>query len=713
MRTNIKIILFALIFGISFYLFQSFGLGQHLTLEALKSQQSNLQMFYASNPTQMIIGYMLVYIFVTALSLPGAVIMTLAGGAVFGLFAGTIIVSFASTIGATCAFLVSRFLLRDSIQNRFSDKIAGFNDGIKKEGAFYLFTLRLVPIFPFFLINLAMGVTPLRTSIFFIVSQIGMLPGTAAFVNAGTELSQITSLQGILSPGLLLSFAIIGLMPLISKSLIGLLKARKVYSRFKKPATFDYNLIAIGGGAAGLVSTYIGAAVKAKVALIEKHKMGGDCLNTGCVPSKALIKSAKILNNIKRSKEFGIQSASSQYEFSDIMERVQRVIKKIEPHDSIERYSKLGVDCLAGTAKIKSPWEIEVNGKILTTKNIVIATGARPFIPSIPGLEKIKYYTSDDIWELRDMPKRMIVLGGGAIGSELAQAFARIGCQVTQVERGPRIMGREDTDVSELIMEQFKNEGIDLHVNTEVKEITVDQGKQHLVCSTPSGTRHLEFDALLLAVGRAANVKGFGLEELGIDISARGSVVVDEYLRTKYPNIYACGDVAGPYQFTHTASHMAWYCAVNALFGQFKKFKVDYRVIPWATFTDPEVARVGINELEAKEKGIDYELYKYELSDLDRAIADEEDRGFVKVLLQPGTDKILGVTIAGPHAAEIIIEYVTAMKHNLGLNKILGTIHIYPTFSEANKYAAGVWKRETKPVKLLSLVSKLHTFTRR
>jgi dihydrolipoamide dehydrogenase len=475
----------------------------------------------------------------------------------------------------------------------------------------------------------------------------------------------------------------------------------------------DYNIIAIGGGSAGLVSAYIGSVVKAKVALIEKHQMGGDCLNTGCVPSKALIRTGKILSYIKRSQDFGLKSAQVDFDFPDVMGRVHNVIKQIEPHDSIERYTKLGVDCYTGSAKILSPHEVEVNGKTLTTKNIIIATGARPAIPPIPGLDQVDYLTTDTIWNLNKLPKKLMVMGGGPIGCELSQCFARLGSEVTLVEMLPDILIREDEEASRMVREKFISEGVDVRINSKCKEVVVQDGKNYMLVEKDGETERVEFDQLLVAVGRAANAKGFGLEDIGVKLGPRGTVEVDQYLRTTtHKNIYACGDVAGPFQFTHTAAHQAWYCAVNALFSPFKKFKVDYSVIPWATFTDPEVARVGLNEKDAKEQGIPYEVATYGIDDLDRAIADGENKGYVKVLTPPGKDKILGVTIVGYHAGDLITEYVLAMKHGLGLNKILGTIHIYPTMSEANKYAAGIWKKDHAPTGLLNFIQKLHTWRR-
>lgn len=478
-------------------------------------------------------------------------------------------------------------------------------------------------------------------------------------------------------------------------------------------AKYDYNMIAIGAGSAGLVTAYICAATKGKVALIEKHKMGGDCLNTGCVPSKALIRSAKFMKDAKMAEALGFKNVSVDFDFAEVMDRVQRVIKTIEPHDSVERYSSLGVDCFTGFGKILSPHEVEVNGKVLTTRNITIATGARPLVPPIEGVDKVDFYTSDTIWNLRKKPKHLVVLGGGPIGSELAQAFARLGVQVTQVERGDRIMNREDPEISQMVIEQFKKDGVDVKLNHELVKMSQEGDHKILECKHGDQRVRLQCDTVLMAIGRKPNTTGFGLEELGVDLNKNGTIQVDDYLRTtKFKNIYACGDVAGPYQFTHTASHQAWYCAVNAMLKPFWGFKADYRVIPWATYTDPEVARVGLNEQEAKQQGIAYDLTTYGIDDLDRAIADEAAYGVVKVLTQPKTDKILGVTIAGVHAGDLIAEYVAAMKHGFGMNKILGTIHIYPTLAEANKFAAGVWKKNQVTESTLAWGERLNRWRR-
>jgi dihydrolipoamide dehydrogenase len=698
----------ATLLGLSYY----FDVSQYLSLEYFKTQQTLVNDYVALHEVNSALLFLLIYVAVTALSIPGAAIMTLVAGAIFGLVEGLLLVSFASTIGATLAMLVSRVLLRDVIQNRFSEQLKTINSGIEKEGAFYLFTLRLVPVVPFFVINLVMGLTKMPARTFFWVSQLGMLAGTAVFVNAGTQIANIETLSGILSPAIIASFVLLGIFPIISKRLLATLKSRQVYKNYPKPKHFDEDIVVVGAGSGGLVTSYIAAVVNAKVTLIEKHQMGGDCLNTGCVPSKAIIRSSKFMNDVNRASDLGFHSAQAKFSFSDIMNRVQRIIKTIEPHDSIERYSDLGVNVVQGEAKITSPYTVDVNGITITTRNIVIATGARPFVPPIKGIEDINYLTSDNIWQLQEQPKRLIVLGGGPIGCELTQSFARLGSTVTQIEMLPRLMIREDEDVSLAVQKRFEHEGIDVRLNHKALEFKKENNQNVLICEHNGQQVSIEFDQVMVAVGRAANTSGFGLEDLNIEKNKNGTISVNEYLQTKYPNIYGVGDVVGPYQFTHTSAHQAWYAAVNALFGKFKKFKVDYSVIPWATFTEPEVARVGINEQEAKEQNIPYEVTNFDVAELDRAIADEEAHGFIKVLTKPGKDKILGVTIVGEQAGDLIAEYVLAMKHNIGLNKILGTIHIYPTLSEMNKYVAGEWKRARKPETLINWVGKFFKWQR-
>ncbi len=702
-----------LVVGILFAVFFQMGWHEQLTFENLKAQQDELRASTEANKPLWILGFTIVYIVMAAAQLPGAALMTIAGGVLFGFVVGTLVVSFASSLGATLAMLVSRYLLRDTIQRRYGERLRTFNEGIERDGPFYLFTLRLIPVVPFALINLGAGLTTMRTWTFYWVSQLGMLIGTAIYVNAGTQISQLESLNGLLSPKLWGAFVLLAALPFLARWIVGFVKARRVYRQHTAPRTFDYNVVVIGAGSGGLVASLIAATVKAKVALVEKHQMGGDCLNTGCVPSKALIRSAKMVHYAKRAKDWGFKSTEVDFDFADVMDRVHDVIKTIEPHDSVARYTSLGVDCVAGEATIESPWQVRVGDRVLTAKNIVVATGASPFVPPIPGVNEVSPLTSDNLWQLRELPKRLVVLGGGPIGSEMTQAFARLGSEVTQVEMLPRILSREDPEISDMVRDRFEDEGIRVLTGHKATRFGVDDGQRYMVCENADGKeRRIEFDQLIVALGRRARVKGFGLEELGVEIAKNGTIRADEFMRTNYPNIYVCGDVAGPYQFTHTASHQAWYATVNALFSPIKTFKADYRVIPWATFTDPEVARVGLNELEAKEQGIPYEVSAYGIDDLDRAIADGEAYGVVKVLTRPGKDKILGVTIVGPHAGDLMAEYVLAMKHNLGLNKILGTIHTYPTLAEANKFAAGVWKKANAPQNLLAKAEKFHAWRR-
>ena len=700
-------------------------LGRFLSLEAIRTEQARLDALYEQHPLVFIAAYFVFYVAVTALSLPGAAILTLAGGAVFGLLVGTVVVSFASSLGATLAFLASRYLLRDTVQRRFGQRLAAIDAGLEREGAYYLFTLRLVPLVPFFVINLVMGLTRMKAATFYWVSQLGMLAGTVVYVNAGTQLARLDSLAGILSPALVGSLVLLGIFPLATRKVLDAVDARKVYAPWadRRPRRFDRNLIVIGGGSAGLVSSYIAAAVKAKVTLIEGHRMGGDCLNTGCVPSKALIRTATLLHQMARSTDFGIARAEATFCFAEAMERVQRVVREIEPHDSVERYTALGVDVRRGHARIVDPWTVEIEAddgrrERLTTRSIVIAAGAEPFVPPLPGLDAIDCLTSDNLWTLRALPRRLAVLGGGPIGCELAQAFARLGATVTQIEMAPRLLMREDEDVSALAKAALERDGVRVLTGHGALRVEVEgaaEGRaQVLVVEASGGETRIAFDRLLCAVGRAARLRGYGLEELGIVDPARPpkTVPVGAFLQTRYPNIYAAGDVAGPYQFTHTAAHQAWYASVNALFGSLKRFRADYRVVPWATFIDPEVARVGLNEQEATAQGVAFEVTRYGLDELDRAIADGAAEGFVKVLTVPGKDAILGVTIIGAHAGELLAEYVLAMKHGIGLNKILGTIHVYPTLAEANKYAAGAWKRAHAPQRVLSHLERFHAWMR-
>ena len=612
---------------------------------------------------------------------------------------------------------MSRYLLRGWVAQRFGKLLEPVNAGLAQDGALYLLTLRLVPVFPFWLINLLMGLTTLGALKFYAVSQVGMLVGTAVYVNAGTQLAAIESASDVLSPGLLGSLALLGVFPLLAKFILAALKTRKLYARWPRPKRFDRNLVVIGAGAGGLVTAYIAAAVKAKVSLIEGHKMGGDCLNYGCVPSKALIRSAKAMQQVRQAHTLGIRGAQGEVDFAGVMRRIHEVIETIAPHDSVERYTALGVEVLQGQARITSPWTVAIrlpdgSEQTLSTRHIVIATGASPTVPPIPGLQEASFLTSDTLWGLKDLPPRLLVLGGGPAGCELAQSFARLGSAVTQVEMAPRLLLREDPEVSELVAAGLRADGVNVLTEHQAVRVEVVAGEKRLIVKHGQEELPIAFDQLLCAVGRSPRVTGFGLEALGMALSPQKTIQTNAFLQTSYPNIYAVGDVAGPFQLTHAAAHQAWYAAVNALFGRFKRFKADYSAVPWAIFTDPEVARVGLSETEARAQGVAYELTRYDISDLDRAIADGTAHGFVKVLTVPGKDKILGVTIVGEHAGELLAEYVLAMTHGLGLNKILGTLHSYPTLSEANKFAAGQWKRAHAPERVLGWLARWHAWQR-
>ena len=690
-----------------------FDLQNYFSLSVLKQQRDSLASFAESRLLLSVSVFFLIYVLMATLSLPGAAILTLAGGAIFGLAVGTVVVSFASSLGATLAFLAARFLFGDSVRKRFGDRLKRIDEGVRKDGGFYLFSLRLVPVFPFFVINLVAGLTALRPWTFYWVSQLGMLPGTLVYVNAGTQLGQLNSAGDILSPSLIGAFVLLAILPFIARWLLAWLQARRVQSRFQRPRHFDYNLIVIGGGSGGLVTAYIAAAINAKVALIERNKMGGECLNTGCVPSKALLKSASLVAAARDSKKLGIRSMNAEFDFKEVMQRVHKVIADIAPHDSVERYESLGVDCIAGEATVVSPWEVEVNGKRLAARSIVVATGSRPVVPPIEGLNNINILTSDTLWELEEQPRKLVVLGGGPIGCELTQAFARLGSEVTLVEMAPQLLGREDSDAADAVLSSLRDhDGVNVALATKAIRCEGNGDNGVLVCTQDGKEVRFEFDRLLLALGRKANSNTAGLEDVGVEIAGNGTVATDAYLRTNYPSISVCGDVAGPYQFTHVAAHQAWFAAVNSLLRPFWSFRADYSVIPWCTFTSPEVARVGLNETDASERGIEVEVTRYGIDDLDRAITDGEAKGFVKVLTAPGSDKILGATIVGAHAGELIAEFVLAMKHGLGLNKLLGTIHIYPTMMEANKYVAGNWKRAHKPERLLKYVARFFAWRR-
>ncbi len=706
-HTLVRVLIVIAVLGVVWSFFGT-GLGREMSLHGLQARRHAFEVFRGAHPGVLEAGFFTLYVISAAASLPIAALLTLMAGAVFGLVEGTVLVSFASTLGATLAFLAAKYLFRDLVERRFGERLRAIDRGIRREGGLYLFTLRLVPLFPFFVVNLAMGLTSMPARTFYWVSQIAMLPATVLYVNAGTRLADLHSLGGILSPAIVLSLALLGVFPLIARMALSRWSARRRQARWRRPRRYERNLVVIGAGSAGLVSAYIAAAVRAKVTLIEGQRMGGDCLNTGCVPSKALIHAARLAAQARAGARVGIYTGDVRVDFRAVMERVQRAIAEVAPHDSVERYQALGVDVRRGRAIIKSPWLVEVDGVPITTRAIVIASGADPIIPDLPGLEGSDYLTSDTLWKLRDLPRRLVILGGGPIGCELAQAFARLGSQVVQIQRAPQLLAREDVEVAQFVRASLLADGVEIRTDCKALGVERGAGGQALVCESADGRVRLPFDQILVAIGRRPRTHGFGLEELGIPASP--IVETDRYLATLHPNVFACGDVAGPFQFTHMAAHQAWYAAVNALFGQIWRFPVDYSAVPAVTFVDPQVARVGLGEQDARRQGIPYEVTRFDLALLDRAIAEDQAHGFVKVLTVPGRDRILGATIVGSHAGELLAEFTLAMRHGLGLGKILATIHAYPTWAEANKYAAGAWKKAHAPQGVLRWLQRYHAW---
>ncbi len=703
-------------------LFFALGLHRQLNLAALQRAHGALLEWRARSPLLVAGAYLLAYVLVTALSLPGAAVLTLAGGAIFGLGLGTLLVSFASSAGALLAFLAARTLLRDLVRRRFGRQLAAIEAGVERDGVLYLLSLRLAPVVPFFLINLLMALTPMRAVSFYLTSQIGMLPGTLVYVNAGTQLAQLRGLGGILSPPLLGSLLLLALFPWLAKAATRRWQIWRLYRPWRRPRRFDRNLIVIGAGAAGLVTSYIAATVKARVTLVERGEMGGDCLNTGCVPSKALISSARLAARMRRADRYGLEPVEPQLSVRQVFARVAAKVEAIAPHDSVARYEDLGVEVLRGQARLLDPWTVAIQDhqgaeRRLTARSIVLATGAQPMVPPLPGIDQVPLLTSETVWSwlgscALERP-RLVVLGGGPIACELAQALAQLGLPITQIQRSGRLLKKEDADVAAEVQLALEADGVTLHTGAQVlgfERAPGPQGAVSVLVQRGQQQQRIACDAVLCALGRRARLTGYGLEELGIPTGA--TVTTNAFLQTNYPNIYAAGDVAGPFQFTHTAAHQAWYAAVNALFGNLRSFKADYRVLPRTTFTEPEVATVGLTEADATAQQVAVEVTRFPLHELDRAIVESAEQGFVKVLTQPGSDRILGATIVGEHAGELLAEFVLAMTWGLGLSKIFATIHAYPTFTEANKAAAASWKKQRVPHHLMPWLRRYHAWRR-
>ena len=672
------------------------------------------QQAYRDNPLASAGLFFLVYFLAAAFSLPAAALLTVAAGLIFDLWVGTLLVSFASSLGATVACLFSRYLLRDWVQSKLGKYLGRINRGLERDGATYLFTLRLIPIFPFWVLNLAFGLTRLPLGRFYLASQLGMLPGTLVYVNAGAQLGNIDelSVQGVLTPGVLGAFALLAVFPWLARQALALWRRRRVYRGFSRPDHFDTNMVVIGAGSGGLVTAYLAAALKARVTLVERGAMGGDCLNTGCVPSKALLRAARAAEDARRAGRLGVETGDVRVDFRRVMAHVHTAVETIAPHDSVERYTSLGVDCVQGSARLEDPWTVVVGEQRIRARQIVIATGARPRLPEVPGLADVDYLTSETLWSLNELPARLLVVGGGPVGCEMAQAFQRLGASVTLVQRRDQLLPALDREAAELLRARLEGEGVQVLTSTHLQRFEVRGQTQAAVVAVGQGdaanTSTLSFDKVLLAAGRQANTEDLGLDRLGIACRDDGTVEVDQYQRTAVPNILACGDVCGPFQFTHASSHQAWYAAVNGLFGRFWKFRNDNSLIPSVVYTEPEIAAVGLTEAVARAQGKDVEVTRYDMGEADRAIAEGMAEGFIKVITPRGKDRILGVTIVAPHAGEMLMEFVAAIKSGKGLNHILGTIHPYPVFSEANKLAAGQWKRNHTPQKLLDWVARYH-----
>lgn len=669
---------------------------QYLNFENLKSHHQELFTFYQQNPLRFTLIYFFLYVGLVALSFPGATVLSLAGGYIFGFIKGLLIINWASTIGASIAFLIARFFFKDYLQRKFHYTFQKINQGMDREGNQYLLTLRLIPVFPFFLINILMGLTNISLLRFFIVSLIGMLPGTAVYVWAGTSLQNINSVSDIFTAKLITIFFLVGLIPILQSRILIYLKQKKHYSQFKTPKNYDYNLIVIGGGAAGLVNAYIATNLKAKVLLVEEDKMGGECLNYGCVPSKALI-------SLSKTKKY------SKANFYDLKNEIAKIIESIAPHDSVDRYKEMGVECVKGKASLISPFEVQINGTKYTGRKIIIATGAKPIYPNIKGLDVNKVFDYESIWKIENLPEKLVIIGGGAIGCELALAFSNLGTKVTIIEQN-EVLGTEDRDVASLVMKGLIGNNIDICEKSDL--LTINHDKCSITFRNKNEVSEVPFDVLLIACGKIGNTDSISTT-LNLDLDSKKFILVNEYLETlKYRNIYACGDVNGLKQLTNAAAHQAWYTSVNALFGNWKKFSIEHDYIPHAVFVEPEIARVGVNELEALRNNLEYDLYHFDSSDLDRNLIERKKLGIIKVLTIKNTDQILGVTIVGEAASEIIAEYVLAMKYKLGLNKVLATSHIYPSFSEQNKYVAGVWKKRSVPGVILKVLKKYHQLVR-
>jgi pyruvate/2-oxoglutarate dehydrogenase complex dihydrolipoamide dehydrogenase (E3) component/uncharacterized membrane protein YdjX (TVP38/TMEM64 family) len=689
-RTRLVVVLAIVVAIAAFFIL---GGSEYLTLETLKGARDSLSAFVAEQPVTAALAFIAAYIGIVALSLPGAAIMTLAAGALFGLVEGVALASIASTTGATLAMLAARFIARDWVRKRFPRAVEVVDKGIAKDGAVYLLSLRLAPVFPFFLVNLALGLTAMRVGLYALVTWAGALPGTIAYTFAGTQLARITRPSDVLSPGLLLAFLGLALVPLLGKWIANGVQRRRALGKFRRPKKFDANLIVIGAGSGGLVASLVAAQLKAKVVLIERAEMGGDCLNTGCVPSKSLIRAARSIAEIRKSSTFGVTSGEPSVDFTAVMRRLNETIAAIAPNDSVERFQGLGVDVRVGEARLVDPWTVTIGGGgPITAPGIIIATGAAPVIPPIPGLAESNFATSETLWAMLSKmdraPERVAVLGAGPIGCELGQALQRLGSQVTIVAMSHQILEREDVQAAEIVAKALEKDGVKLMLGAAVER--VDGGELHL------GNERVPFDLLIVAVGRKARLEGFGLEQF-------------DYRST--PHIRFVGDAAGGEQFTHFAGHSGAIAAINALIGRFGRLKYD-KLVPRVTFTSPEVASVGLTEAQAKEQKKEVEVFTYSLAEADRAVIDDVGEGLVKLIATKGKDRVLGATIVAPNAGDLIVPWILAIKNGVGLKAMQSLIYPYPTMSEAGRAAASEWRKAHSSPRALRMFERWNAWRR-
>ena len=686
--------------------------------------------------------FVVAYILATVFFLPGSV-LTLGAGALFGLVRGSILVSIASTLGAASAFLVGRYLARGWVEKRIegNERFQAVDERVAREGWKIVGLTRLSPVFPFNLLNYAYGVTRVSLRDYFFASWIGMLPGTILYVYLGslagdlaalgTAGTSATTARWILRvAGLLATVAVTVYVARLAREALGervvkgeafaadpgtpaedeserheeMLVApmdehnERLVSNVRPPAWVNpqpagrYNLVVIGAGTAGLVTAAGAAGLGAKVALVESRYLGGDCLNVGCVPSKCVIRSSRAFADAREAHRFGVRiPGEAEADFSAVMERMRRLRAGISDHDSAGRFQDLGVDVFLGEARFSGPDTVEAAGRSLRFKKAVITTGARAAAPPIEGLAEAGYLTNETVFNLTERPTRLACIGGGPIGSELAQAFGRLGSEVALFEMGPHILSREDGDAAEIVQEAFLREGIRLILGCTIRRVEQRTETKVLHFESNGESGSITVDEILVGAGRAPNVEGLNLEAVGVAFDPRRGIEVNDRLQTTNPRIYAAGDVCMQWKFTHAADAAARIVIQNSLF--FGRKKLGALTMPWCTCTDPEIAHVGMYEGDANERGVKLDTFFRRMKEVDRAVADGEVEGFVKVHVEKGTDKILGATIVAPHAGEMIGELTLAMVEGIGLKGISGVIHPYPTQAEAIKQVADLYNR--------------------